>query len=59
MLRFLVRRLVVALLVGPRDLLFWAVLGNGSYVGFDAALRHFSYTVSAPSTEIMSVMLMS
>lgn len=29
--------IVVALLVGPGDLLFWAVLGNGSYVGFDTA----------------------
>ncbi|MFM7617610.1 MAG: ArnT family glycosyltransferase [Actinomycetes bacterium] len=36
-LGFAIPLLVVAVLVGPRDLLFWAVLGNGSYVGFDAA----------------------
>ncbi|MFM7271486.1 MAG: ArnT family glycosyltransferase [Actinomycetes bacterium] len=34
---FAVPLIVVALLVGPGDLLFWAVLGNGSYVGFDTA----------------------
>lgn len=34
---FAVPLLVVAALVGPSDLLFWAVLGNGSYVGVDTA----------------------
>jgi hypothetical protein len=34
---FAVPLILVALLVGPGDLLFWAVLGNGSYVGFDTA----------------------
>ncbi len=32
---------IVALLVGPGDLLFWAVLGNGSYFGLGGA-RHTS-----------------
>jgi len=36
-LGFSIPLLAVAALVGPRDLLFWAVLGNGSYVGLDAA----------------------
>jgi len=36
-LGFAMPLLLVAVLVGPRDLLFWAVLGNGSYVGLDAA----------------------
>lgn len=34
---FAVPLLIVAALVGPSDLLFWAVLGNGSYVGADTA----------------------
>ena len=34
---FAIPLLIVAALVGPSDLLFWAVLGNGSYVGADTA----------------------